>query len=63
MTSALATTTSGSGQEVAGMKTWGISGPQFLLLYVALFGVTLLGVALARRRVLAAPDGSSAIPS
>jgi uncharacterized protein (TIGR04222 family) len=63
MTSALATTTSGSGQEVAGMKTWGISGPQFLLLYVALFGVTLLGGVLARRRVLAVPDGSAVTPS
>jgi uncharacterized protein (TIGR04222 family) len=45
------------------MKTWGISGPQFLLLYVALFGVTLLGVVLARRRVLAVPDGSAVTPS
>jgi uncharacterized protein (TIGR04222 family) len=63
MTSALATTTSGSGQEVADMKTWGISGPQFLVLYVALFGVTLLGVVLARRRVLAVPDGPAATPS
>src|SRR4029450_11766309 len=46
-----------SGQEVAVMDTWGISGPEFLLLYVALLAVTLAGVVLARRRVLAAPDG------
>jgi uncharacterized protein (TIGR04222 family) len=30
---------------------------------VALFGVTLLGVVLARRRVLAVPDGSAVTPS
>jgi uncharacterized protein (TIGR04222 family) len=61
MTSALATTTSGSGQEVADMKTWGISGPQFLLLYLALLGVTVLVVVLVRRRVLAVPDGQPAV--
>jgi uncharacterized protein (TIGR04222 family) len=63
MTSALAQTTSGSGQEVADMKTWGISGPQFLLLYVALFAVTAAVVAAARRRALAAPDGPAATPA
>jgi uncharacterized protein (TIGR04222 family) len=61
MTSALATTTSGSGQEVADMNTWGISGPQFLLLYLALLGVTVLVVVLVRRRVLAVPDGQPAV--
>jgi hypothetical protein len=35
------------------MDTWGISGPQFLLLYVALFAVTVAVVGLARRRALA----------
>jgi uncharacterized protein (TIGR04222 family) len=50
-----------SGQEVA-MDTWGISGPRFLLLYVALLAVTVVGVVLARRRVLAAPDGA-AVPA
>jgi uncharacterized protein (TIGR04222 family) len=63
MTSALAQMTSGSGQEVADMKTWGISGPQFLLLYVALLAVTAAVVALARRRALAAPDGPAATPA
>jgi uncharacterized protein (TIGR04222 family) len=53
--------TSGSGQEVA-MHTWGISGPQFLLLYVALLAVTVLAVVVARRRVLAVPDGA-AVPA
>ena len=43
------------------MKTWGISGPQFLLLYLALLGVTALVVVLARRRVLAVPDGRPAV--
>jgi uncharacterized protein (TIGR04222 family) len=38
------------------MNTWGISGPQFLVLYAALFAVTLVGVVLARRRVLASGD-------
>src|SRR4029450_314975 len=37
------------------MDTWGISGPQFLLLYVALFAVTVPVVVLARRRALAGP--------
>src|SRR5678816_4529797 len=50
-----------SGQEVAGMSTWGISGPQFLLLYLVLFAVTVLGVVLARRRALAS-DGA-AVPA
>ena len=44
------------------MDTWGISGPQFLLLYVALFAVTVLGVVLARRRVLGVPEGA-AVPA
>jgi uncharacterized protein (TIGR04222 family) len=59
MTSALAGMTSGSGQEVAAMNTWGISGPRFLLLYLALLAVTAGGVVLARRRVLAVPDGAA----
>ena len=37
-----------SGQEVA-MDTWGISGPQFLLLYLVLLAVSVLGVVLTRR--------------
>jgi uncharacterized protein (TIGR04222 family) len=41
------------------MDTWGISGPQFLLLYVALFAVTVLVVVLARRRALAGPPGAA----
>ncbi len=41
------------------MDTWGISGPQFLLLYVALFAVTVPGVVLARRRALAGPPGAA----
>jgi uncharacterized protein (TIGR04222 family) len=44
------------------MNTWGISGPQFLLLYLALLAVTVAGVALARRRVLA-PGGQAAGPA
>ena len=44
------------------MDTWGISGPRFLLLYVALLGVTVLVVVVARRRVLAVPDGA-AVPA
>jgi uncharacterized protein (TIGR04222 family) len=63
MTSALAQMTSGSGQEVADMTTWGISGPQFLLLYVALFAVTAAVVATARRRALATPEGRTATPA
>src|SRR4029450_4810334 len=43
------------------MSTWGISGPQFLLLYLVLFAVTVLGVVLARRWALA-PDGA-AVPA
>ena len=43
------------------MSTWGISGPQFLLLYLVLFAVTLLGVVLTRRRVLTS-DGA-AVPA
>jgi uncharacterized protein (TIGR04222 family) len=43
------------------MSTWGISGPQFLLLYLVLFAVTVLGVVLARRRALAS-DGA-AVPA
>lgn len=44
------------------MDTWGISGPQFLLLYIALLAVTVLVVVVARRRVLAVPDGA-AVPA
>jgi hypothetical protein len=40
----------------------GISGPQFLLLYVALFAVTVPVVVLARRRALAGPPGA-AVPA
>jgi hypothetical protein len=43
------------------MYTWGISGPQFLLIYLVLLAVTVLGVVLARRRALAA-DGA-AVPA
>jgi hypothetical protein len=39
------------------MNTWGISGPRFLLLYAALFAVTLVGVVLALyQQVVAAPN-------
>jgi uncharacterized protein (TIGR04222 family) len=55
--------TSGSGQEVAMSNTWGISGPQFLLLYVALLAATVLVVVVARRRVLAVPDAAAAVPA
>jgi uncharacterized protein (TIGR04222 family) len=41
------------------MDTWGISGPRFLLIYVALLAVTVAGVVLARRRALAAPGGAA----
>ena len=41
------------------MNTWGISGPQFLLLYLVAFAVTVLGVVLARRRALASDDGAA----
>jgi uncharacterized protein (TIGR04222 family) len=44
------------------MDTWGISGPQFLLLYVALFAVTVPVALLARRRVLGVPEGA-AVPA
>ncbi len=44
------------------MDTWGISGPRFLLLYLALLAVTVAGVVLARRRALAAPAGA-AVPA
>ena len=60
MTSALAGMTSGRGQEVA-MDTWGISGPRFLLLYLVLLAVTVVGVVVARRRALAG-SGGAAIP-
>src|SRR5512132_4706653 len=43
------------------MYTWGISGRRFLLLYLVLLAVTVLGVVLARRRALAA-DGA-AVPA
>jgi len=42
------------------MDTWGVSGPQFLLLYAALFAVTVPVVVLARRRALAGPTGAAA---
>ena len=42
------------------MNTWGISGPQFLFIYVVLLAMTVAGVALTRRRVLAAPEGTAA---
>jgi uncharacterized protein (TIGR04222 family) len=41
------------------MNTWGISGPQFLLLYLVLLAVTVLGVVLTRRRALAPDDGAA----
>ena len=44
------------------MDTWGVSGPQFLLLYAALFAVTVPVVVLARRRALAGPPGA-AVPA
>jgi uncharacterized protein (TIGR04222 family) len=44
------------------MDTWGISGPGFLVLYLALLAVTVAGVVLARRRVVAAGDGT-AVPA
>jgi uncharacterized protein (TIGR04222 family) len=44
------------------MNTWGISGPQFLLLYLVAFAVTVLGVVLAGRRALAS-DGGAAGPA
>ena len=43
------------------MDAWGISGPQFLLLYLALLAVTVPVVVLAERRALAGPPG--AIPA
>jgi uncharacterized protein (TIGR04222 family) len=45
------------------MQTWGISGPQFLLLYTALFAVTALVVVLARRRALAGPGQGAVAPA
>jgi uncharacterized protein (TIGR04222 family) len=44
------------------VDTWGISGPQFLLLYLALLAVTVPVVVLARRRALAGPPGA-AVPA
>jgi uncharacterized protein (TIGR04222 family) len=41
------------------MDTWGISGPQFLLIYLVLLAVAVLAVVLVRRWVLAA-DGAAA---
>jgi uncharacterized protein (TIGR04222 family) len=41
------------------MDTWGISGPGFLLLYVALLVVTVAAVVLTRRRALTVPDGAA----
>jgi uncharacterized protein (TIGR04222 family) len=58
MTSGLAGMTSGAAWEVA-MDTWGISGPRFLLLYAVLFAVTVGGVLLGRRRVLASGEGAA----
>jgi uncharacterized protein (TIGR04222 family) len=43
------------------MDTWGISGPQFLLLYLVLLAIAVLAVVLVRRWVLAA-DGA-AVPA
>ena len=45
------------------MNTWGISGPRFLLLYVALLAVTVLVVVVARRRVLADPGEGTVTPT
>jgi uncharacterized protein (TIGR04222 family) len=45
------------------MHTWGISGPQFLVFYLALLGVTVLAVVLARRRALAGPHDATATPT
>ena len=45
------------------MKTWGISGPQFLLIYVGLLALTWAVVAVTRRRLLAAPEGRTATPA
>src|SRR5215213_6786722 len=44
------------------MDTWGISGPGFLVLYLVLLAVTAAGVVVARRRVLAAGDGTAVPP-
>lgn len=43
------------------MYTWGIGGPQFLLIYLVLLAVTVLGVVLTRRWMLAG-DGA-AVPA
>jgi uncharacterized protein (TIGR04222 family) len=43
------------------MYTWGISGPQFLLIYLVLLAVTVPGVVLTRRWMLAG-DGA-AVPA
>jgi cell division protein FtsL len=43
------------------MDTWGISGPQFLLIYLVLSAVAVLAMALVRRWVLAG-DGA-AVPA
>ena len=45
------------------MDTWGISGPRFLVLYVALLAVTVLVVVLARRRALAGPGEGAVVPT
>ena len=37
------------------MDTWGVSGPRFLLLYLALGAVTVLLTVVAGRRALAGP--------
>jgi hypothetical protein len=44
------------------MQTWGISGPQFLFIYVVLVGLTALIVAAAQRRVIAAPSRMGEVP-
>src|SRR4029453_19409964 len=44
------------------MHTWGISGPQFLLIYGVLLVVTALCVAAAQRRVVAAPGRLGGVP-
>jgi uncharacterized protein (TIGR04222 family) len=44
------------------MHTWGISGPQFLLIYVVVLAATALFVAAAQRRVVAAPGRMGGVP-
>ena len=44
------------------MHTWGISGPQFLLIYGVLLAVTALFVVAAQRRVVATPGRMGGVP-